>query len=62
MTNANRSTAVILSSKQLTDSNIQCVIREALVEEAAIVLNLSYNKITHEGLSIRAEALRNNTV
>jgi transcriptional/translational regulatory protein YebC/TACO1 len=53
---------VVLSAKGLTDSDMQRVVQEAIIEQQSTVLNLSYNKITHEGVSIIAEALRNNTV
>jgi hypothetical protein len=62
MAESKKDVQVVLSAKGLTDSDMQRVIQDAIVEQQCTVLHLSYNKITHEGVSILAEALRNNTV
>jgi transcriptional/translational regulatory protein YebC/TACO1 len=62
MTESKTKVEVVFSAKGLTDSDMQRVVQEAIIEQQSTVLKLSYNKITHEGVSIIAEALRNNTV
>jgi Ran GTPase-activating protein (RanGAP) involved in mRNA processing and transport len=62
MAESKRKVEVVLSAKGLTDSDMQRIVQEAIIEQQCTVLNLSSNKITHEGVSIIAEALRNNTV
>ncbi|CAF4189089.1 unnamed protein product [Rotaria sordida] len=49
-------------SKNITDADIKRIIQEAIVQQQCTELNLSNNKITHEGAAILAKELRNNTV
>ncbi|CAF2723802.1 unnamed protein product [Rotaria sp. Silwood2] len=53
---------VSYESKNITDADIQRVIKEAIVQQQCTDLNLSWNKITAEGAVMLAKALRNNTV
>ena len=49
-------------SKKITDSDISRVIKEALIQQQCTELDLSQNKITHDGAAILSRALRDNTV
>ena len=53
---------VSYQSKNITDAEIQRVIKEALVQQQCTDLNLSWNTIKHEGAAALAKALQNNTV
>ncbi|CAF3393125.1 unnamed protein product [Rotaria sp. Silwood2] len=53
---------VSYESKNITNADIQRVIKEAFVQQKCTELDLSQNKITHEGAVMLAETLRNNTV
>ncbi|CAF4716067.1 unnamed protein product, partial [Rotaria sp. Silwood2] len=52
---------VSYESKNITDADIQRVIKEAIVQQQCTDLDLSGNKITAEGAVMLAKALRNNT-
>jgi hypothetical protein len=49
-------------SKKLTDTDMERVVNEALTEKKCTKLDLSYNKITHEGAAIVAGTTYNNNV
>ncbi|CAF4740183.1 unnamed protein product [Rotaria sp. Silwood1] len=53
---------VSYQSQNITDADIQRIIKEAIVQQQCTELDLSWNKITHEGATILAKELRNNTV
>ncbi|CAF2712952.1 unnamed protein product [Rotaria sp. Silwood2] len=57
-----QSVKVSYKEKQITDEDIERVIKEALIQQQCIELDLLSNKITHTGAAILAKALRNNTV
>jgi hypothetical protein len=57
-----QSVKVSYGSKNITDADIQRIINEAFVQKQCTELNLSFNKITHEGAAILAKTLRNNEV
>ena len=49
-------------NKNLTDSDIPCVIKETLEQKQCTKLNLSLNRITHEGAALLSKALKHNKV
>ncbi len=49
-------------SENITDADIQRIINEAFVQKQCTELDLSYNKITHNGAAILAKTLQNNEV
>ncbi|CAF1166408.1 unnamed protein product [Adineta steineri] len=48
--------------QEITDTDIQRIINEALIQQQCTELDLSHNKITHEGAAVLAKALRTNTI
>ena len=53
---------VSYSTKKLTDNDIPGVIKEALQQKQCTILNLSSNRITHEGAALLSKALKHNEV
>ncbi|CAF1346597.1 unnamed protein product [Adineta steineri] len=51
---------VSYKDRKITDTDIQRIINEALIQQQCTELNLSKNKITHEGAAVLAKALRTN--
>ena len=51
---------VDLKEQNLTDEDMEIVVREAMINKQCTDLNLNYNKITSIGASIIADALNNN--
>lgn len=56
------SVEVDLSKRNLTDSDMKRVIEEEIIGKNVISLNMSENKITHNGIAILATVLQNNKV
>ena len=48
--------------KNLTDNDIPRVIKQALQQKQCIMLDLSLNRMTHEGAALLSKALKDNEV
>ena len=53
---------VSYQDKRITDNDIPRVIKEALQQQKCAILNLSINRITHEGAALMSKALKHNEV
>ena len=53
---------VSYENKRITDNDIPRVIKEALQQQQCTILDLSFNRITHEGAALLSTALKHNEV
>ena len=53
---------VSYQEKGITDNDIPHVIKEALQQKQCTILNLSFNRITHEGAALLSKAFKHNEV
>lgn len=56
-----RRTTIDLSKQQLLDRDMETIIKQALIGKECTRLDLGYNMITSQGISILADALKQNT-
>ena len=53
--------SIDLDRQSLIDEDMPIVVQQAVIDKQCMMLRLSYNKITSQGVSILAEVLHNNT-